>query len=109
MAETDRSAGRPTDDLTAYDLYLRAYAMLWSSARQIPEALRLLERAIARDPHYGPALAWAALCCFRLLFDDRSEDREADCLKGADFARRAVEVVGGVRIPVIVIGHSGRR
>jgi adenylate cyclase len=23
-AETDRSAGRPTDDLTAYDLYLRA-------------------------------------------------------------------------------------
>ena len=42
-AETARSAGRPTDDLTAYDLYLRAYAMVLSSARQIPEALRLLE------------------------------------------------------------------
>jgi hypothetical protein len=26
-AETARSAGRPTADLTAYDLYLRAYAM----------------------------------------------------------------------------------
>ena len=26
-AETARSAGRPTADLTAYDVYLRAYAM----------------------------------------------------------------------------------
>jgi TolB-like protein len=31
-AETARSAGRPTNDLTAYDLYLRGYAMVWSSA-----------------------------------------------------------------------------
>jgi adenylate cyclase len=56
-AETARSADRPTDDLTAYDLYLRVYAMVWSSSRQIPEALRLLEQAIARDPRYRPALA----------------------------------------------------
>jgi len=54
-AETARSASRPTDDLTAYDLYLRAYPMFWLSA-QVPEALRLLEQAIARDPRYGPAL-----------------------------------------------------
>jgi adenylate cyclase len=93
-AETARSAGRPTADLTAYDLYLRAYAMVLSSARQIPEALRLMEQAIARDPRYGPALVWAAFCCYRLLLDDRSEDREADRLKGADFARRALEVAG---------------
>jgi TolB-like protein/predicted Zn-dependent protease len=93
-AEAARSAGRPTDDLTAYDLYLRAYAMVWSSARQIPEALRLLELAIARDPSYGPTLAWAAYCCVRLLRDERSEDRDADSLKGADFARRALEVAG---------------
>jgi TolB-like protein/class 3 adenylate cyclase len=93
-AETARSANRPTTDLTAYDLYLRAYAMVWSAARQIPEALRLMEQAIARDPHYGPALAWAAYCCFRLLVDNRSENREADRLKGIDFARRALEVAG---------------
>src|SRR5258706_6259939 len=64
-AETARSVGRPTNDLAAYDLYLRAYAMVLSSARRIPEALLLLEQAIARDPRYGPALAWAALCCHR--------------------------------------------
>jgi TolB-like protein/class 3 adenylate cyclase len=93
-ADTARSTGRPTNDLTAYDLYLRAYAMLWWSARQSPEALRLMEQAIGRDPHYGPALAWAAYCCYRLLVDDRSEYREGDALKGADFARRALEVAG---------------
>src|SRR6185369_16830615 len=66
-AETARSASRPTTDLTAYDLYLRAYSITLSSAKQIPEALLLLEQAIARDPDYGPALSWAAYCCQRLL------------------------------------------
>jgi adenylate cyclase len=93
-AETARSAGRPTADLTAYDLYLRAYAMVLSSAKQIPEALCLMEQAIARHPRYGPALAWAAFCCNRLLIDSRSEDREADALKGTGYARRALEVAG---------------
>ena len=41
---------RPTNDLTAYDLYLRAYAIILSSTKQIPDALRLLEQAIERDP-----------------------------------------------------------
>jgi len=93
-AETARSADRPTNDLTAYDLYLGAYAMALSSSARYAEALRLLESAINRDPNYGPALAWAAFCCHRLLLDGRSEDPAADRLKGTAFARRAVEVAG---------------
>ena len=93
-AETGRSASRSTDDLTAYDLYLRGYALVWSSAAHIPQALRLMEQAIARDPLYGPALAWAACCCFRQIFDDRSENRETDRRKGIEYARRALEVAG---------------
>jgi adenylate cyclase len=93
-AETARSAVRPTNDLTAYDLYLRAYEMVWSSGAQISEALGLMEQAIARDPRYGPALAFAALCCHRLLLDGRSGDPAADRRKGADFAKRALEVAG---------------
>ena len=100
-AETARSENRPTNDLTAYDLYLRAYAMVLSSMRQSPQALRLLERAIARDPRYGPALALAAYCCYRLLLDGRSEDREVDRLKGAGFARQALEVAGDD--PVVLV------
>jgi len=93
-AETTRSTDRPTTDLTAYDLYLRAHAMISSSSRQLPEVLGLLEQAIARDPHYGPALAWAAQCCFWLVSEYRSEDREADRVKGSKFARQALEVAG---------------
>src|SRR5215469_12928944 len=92
-AETARLTGRPTADLTAYDLYLRAHAMVWS-ARQIPKALDLLEHAIARDPHYGPALAWAAMCCYRLCVDGSGTDPEGDSRKGFDFAQRALEVAG---------------
>jgi len=93
-AETARSTYRPTNDLTAYDLYLRAYEMSLSSAGKIPEALRLAEQAIARDPHYGPALGWAALCCYRLVDGGQSEDPMVDRLKGTEFARRALEVAG---------------
>jgi TolB-like protein len=93
-AEASRSADRPTNDLTAYDLYLRAHAMTLSSTRQIPEALRLLEQAIARDPGYGPALAWAAFCCLRLLIDDVSDDPEGHRRKGGNYARRALELSG---------------
>jgi adenylate cyclase len=93
-AEAARSTGRPTDDLAAYDLYLRGYAMVFASARQTPEALRLMDQAIARDSRYGPALACAAFCCFALIVRDQSEDPAADRLKGAEFATRALEVAG---------------
>jgi hypothetical protein len=43
-AETARSANRPTSDLTAYDLYLRAYEMYFASAQLIPDALHLLSK-----------------------------------------------------------------
>jgi len=93
-AETARSASRPTSDPTAYDLYLRAYAMLFSSTKEIPEAICLLERAIQREPRYGPALALAALCCLRQVYDGRSESPPDDRARGVDFARRALEAGG---------------
>ena len=93
-AEVARSAGRSTTDLTAYDLYLRGYALVMSRSGQTPEALRLMERAITRDPGYGPSLAWAAFCCARLMIDGESQDPQGDRLKGVDFARRALKVAG---------------
>jgi len=93
-AEAGRSADRPTDDLTAYDLHLRAYAMFYSSGNEIPEAIRLLEQAIERDPRYGPALGLAAQCRLRLVTSGWSEDPEADNRKGAEFARRALQAAG---------------
>ena len=55
---------------------------------------RWLEQAIARDPGYRPALAWASFCCHRLLMAGWSEDPAADRREGIDFARRALEAAG---------------
>src|SRR5438045_2715554 len=76
--ETARSASRPTNDLTAYDLYLRAWhnALSYDKGR-IDQALELLEGATARDPGYGPALALAAYCHQQLQISGWAEDREA--------------------------------
>src|SRR5271155_1807765 len=91
-AETARSANPPTNDLTAYDLYLRAYAIIFTSARNMSHALAFLRQAIAHDPNYGPALALAAICCLRLVNDDSSENADTDRRSGVDFAQRALEV-----------------
>jgi TolB-like protein/class 3 adenylate cyclase len=91
-AETIRSAERPTHDLTAYDLYLRAYEIGLSSGKDLPEALRLLDQAIDRDPRYAPALALAAVGHLRLCVDGLSKDSPAHRRRGADLAHRALKV-----------------
>jgi adenylate cyclase len=92
-AESARSAHRPTSDLSAYDAYLRAYAMYSTShRRQMRQALVLLEEAIARDPQYGPALGFAATCCMHLVSEPSASDRDANRQKGIDFGHRALEV-----------------
>ncbi len=92
-AESRRSANRPTNDLTAYDLYLRALASFYPVTRErLNTALDLIGQAIAIDPHYGPALSWAAVCHLRLISDGWTEEPDANRRKGADLARRALHV-----------------
>jgi TolB-like protein/class 3 adenylate cyclase len=91
-AEGRRSAGRPTHDLTAYDLYLQALATYYPITRErILKARELLRLAIAVDPHSGSALALAALCQMRLVREGWAEDPENDRRKGVELAREAVQ------------------
>jgi TolB-like protein/class 3 adenylate cyclase len=92
-AEMRRSAARATTDLTAYDLYLRAIAVFFPITKdRTLEALGLLDQAIAIDRHYGPALAWAANCHFRLVVEGWAEKPETSRRKGTDLARQALQV-----------------
>jgi len=92
-AETARSAARPTTDLDAYDLYLRAVAAFYPITKErILRALGLLKRAIAIDPHYGPALAWAAICHLRIYREGWAEEPEATRRMGIELAWSALEV-----------------
>jgi adenylate cyclase len=92
-AEMRRSAARPTIDLTAYDLYLRALASFFPITKErIFAALGLLEQAIAIDRDYGPALSWAATCHVRLVREGWAEEPETSRRKASDLARQALQV-----------------
>ena len=94
-AEVRRSANRPTNDLTAYDLYLRALPHFesWEKDRSI-QSLDLLTQAINRDPYYGPAIALAAHCHLHLESNGWAGNPETNRRQGIELARRALRVAG---------------
>ena len=92
-AEVRRAAARPTSDLTAYDLYLRALATFYPITRErLLEAWELLQQAIAVDRHCGPALSLAAMCQMRLFRENWTEEPETARRTGIDLARQALQV-----------------
>jgi adenylate cyclase len=111
-AEIRRSADRPTNDLTAYDLFLRALPRAESGEKDgIVEALDLLGRALERDPRYGPALGLAARCHNRLHVSGWTDDPERNRREGVDLARRALRVArddpGVLSMAAYVFGYFG--
>jgi len=78
-AEVRYSTERPTNDLTAYDLYLRARAVASTYEQEhLAQALDMLDEAIAREPRYGAALALAATYRVDLENYDWVDDREEE-------------------------------
>jgi TolB-like protein len=111
-AEMRRSAARPTTDLGAYDLYLRALAAVFPITKERTlEALGLLEQAIAIDRHCAPALSWAAICHWRLVRDGWAEAPAISRRKGIDLARQALQVAendpGILANAAFVLAHFG--
>jgi adenylate cyclase len=111
-AEMRRSAARPTTDLGAYDLYLRALAVYFPNTKdRILGALGLFQGAIAIDQHYGPALSWAAICHLRLVVDGWAEEPETNRRTAIDLARQALQVTqndpGVLANAAFVLAHLG--
>jgi len=89
-AEIGRSIRRPTVDVTAYDLYLRALALQYSPRDEFARVFDILGQALERDPQYGSALSLAAHCYYRMDFHGWSQDVQTTRHNGLDFARRAL-------------------
>jgi adenylate cyclase len=63
QSEIDRAARKPTGNLDAYDLYLRALSEYHKyTAEGVQQTVALLQRALALEPSYAPAAALIALC-----------------------------------------------
>jgi len=63
QAEIDRARRKPTERLDAYDWYLRALPHFYTLTREgMDEAIMLLDRAVAIDPHFALAKALLARC-----------------------------------------------
>jgi adenylate cyclase len=95
MAEIERALRKPTENLQAYDLMLRALPNLRHLTREsLEEAIRLLRRAIAIDPGYAVAMAQLAVGQFWLTSQvglDRSDPELTDMVQ---LARTALELGG---------------
>jgi TolB-like protein len=63
QSEIERANRRPTANLTAYDLYLRALAQCYRYTEEgSAEAVVLARQALAVDPSYAPAAAMVGWC-----------------------------------------------
>lgn len=62
-AEIELAKRKPPTSLRAYDFVMRAYPHLWGRSKDAnSQAIELLRKAIAIDPHYGRAHALEAWC-----------------------------------------------
>jgi adenylate cyclase len=111
-AEIRRSSERPTGDLRAYDLYLRAvpHIYAWESGSTLA-AQDLLGQAIERDPSYGPALGYAAYCYVQIEVSGWAPDWETNRRKAVALAEQAVRAArsdpGVLANAAIVLGYFG--
>jgi TolB-like protein/class 3 adenylate cyclase len=89
-SEIKRAIRKPTENLDAYDLYLRALAQFnrWT-IKGSREAIDLLRKALALDPAYAAAFGLFASC--RVFQQAHSAASDEEVAEGVRFARRAVE------------------
>ena len=91
QAETERARIKPAGNLEAYDLVLRAVALMRTLRRpEVEQALGLLRQAVQIDPSYARGMANLSLCCWIFIgqgFGHRDNPLVADMI---ELARMAV-------------------
>ena len=92
-AEIERSRRKPTENLDAYDYYLRGMAALIQVTKGASqEALTWFNRAIEADPGFASAYGMAARCMAQRKAYGWMIDRERETAETARLARKAAEL-----------------
>jgi adenylate cyclase len=94
QTEIDLASRRP-NNLSAYDLGLRAFPHLYSWTRGgSAEALRLVSRALEIDPRYGFAATIAGSCHLVNVFEGWAADPKSEIAEGLRLLRLALGIDG---------------
>jgi TolB-like protein/class 3 adenylate cyclase/Flp pilus assembly protein TadD len=92
QSEIERASRKPTANLTAYDLYLRALAQSYRFTEEgAAEAVVLARQALAIDPSYAPAAAMVASCRALQRFQGWGALSHEDIAEAIRLARQALE------------------
>ena len=92
-AEFERVARLPTEDLQAYELYLRGIAYNQRKNKENNALARqMFEQAIQDDPNYARAMAECSLAHLNDVFNQWTDSPGEALRKAEDLARRAIEV-----------------
>jgi TolB-like protein len=93
VAEIARASNKPTKNLDAYDLYLRAQAQANRKTEEsLLESVRMAHRALEIDPGYAPAMARLALSQMMRRSRHWVADPGPDIEEGIRMARQAITI-----------------
>src|SRR5712672_984035 len=106
QTEIDLAARRP-NNLSAYDLCLRAFPHLYSWTRGgSTEALRLASRALEIDPRYGFAATQAGSCHLINVNQGWTADPKSEIAEGLRLIRLALSIDGNDDVALSILGWA---
>ncbi|WP_426613104.1 tetratricopeptide repeat protein [Bradyrhizobium sp. McL0616] len=96
QAEIAMAARRRPENLTAYDLYLRALPQHYLATREgLAEAIRLANRALELDPRFGLVAALAGVCHMQNALWGYTIDRQFERQEAVRLAGLALSINDG--------------
>ena len=104
--ELDRALRKHPGSLTAYDLTLRALALIYKGERQaLEQAMDLLRQAIVIDPAYAPAYSHLAAAHSRRVGQGWASDLAAESAAAAQYAQSSIDRDPNDPVALAIAGH----
>ena len=105
QTEMDLAARRP-NNLSAYDLCLRAQHLQSWTRGGSAESLRLASRALEIDPRYGFAATLAGECHLRNVRQGWAADPKSEIAEGLRLLRLALSIDGNATLALSMLGRA---
>jgi adenylate cyclase len=92
-SEHNRALRKPTENLSAWDLFQRGVALFWRNDRaSLESGIQLFHQATSIDPNFGQAYGYLAYGALLTLFLEWADDREASLRQGIADAQHALAI-----------------